>query len=152
MFVFIILSQVFLNKGSGVPIGSATFFNAAFADTPPAGVTVTATCKDGTSFTGTTKKGACSGHKGVEDWADDKASAVTENKPAVTEKSPSAKTAKETTVAKPATASTTAQAELGLVLWKGKLMLLYQLVRRFHEIYAPSNFYRRIQERSRSLI
>jgi hypothetical protein len=32
--------------------------------------------------------------------------------------------------------------ELGLVLWKGKLMLFYQLVRRFHEIYAPSNFHR----------
>lgn len=29
---------------------------------------VTATCKDGTAFSGTTKKGACSGHKGVKSW------------------------------------------------------------------------------------
>lgn len=35
------------------------------AETPAA---VTALCKDGTSFTGTSKKGACSGHKGVKDW------------------------------------------------------------------------------------
>jgi len=30
--------------------------------------TVTATCKDGTSFSGPTKKGACSGHGGVKAW------------------------------------------------------------------------------------
>ena len=35
------------------------------AETPAA---VTALCKDGTFFTGTSKKGACSGHKGVKDW------------------------------------------------------------------------------------
>ena len=46
-------------------IGSTTLVNIAFAETP---ATVTATCKDGTAFTGTTKKGACSGHKGVKDW------------------------------------------------------------------------------------
>lgn len=39
-------------------------FNA-FAEAPAA---VTATCKDGTAFSGTTKKGACSGHKGVKEW------------------------------------------------------------------------------------
>ncbi|WP_428489804.1 hypothetical protein [Rhodopila sp.] len=29
---------------------------------------VTATCKDGTSFSGTTRTGACRGHKGVASW------------------------------------------------------------------------------------
>lgn len=43
--------------------------SAAHAETPAAAAaSVTASCNDGTSFTGTTKKGACSGHKGVKDW------------------------------------------------------------------------------------
>src|ERR1700676_5181969 len=29
---------------------------------------VTATCKDGTAFTGTSRSGACSGHGGVQAW------------------------------------------------------------------------------------
>lgn len=54
--------------------------SAAHAETPAATTTsVTALCNDGTSFTGTTKKGACSGHKGVKDW---NASASTPAKPA----------------------------------------------------------------------
>ena len=36
------------------------------------------------------------------------------------------------------------QAERGSLLWTGKLMLLYQLVRRIHETYPSSYFYRRI--------
>ena len=36
---------------------------------PPAGgAAVTAICKDGTTFSGTTKQGACSGHGGVKSW------------------------------------------------------------------------------------
>lgn len=34
----------------------------------PAAASVSATCKDGTTYTGTTKSGACSGHKGVQSW------------------------------------------------------------------------------------
>ena len=30
---------------------------------------ITATCKDGTTFSGASKRGACSGHKGVKSWA-----------------------------------------------------------------------------------
>jgi hypothetical protein len=37
---------------------------AAFAQTPA----VTATCKDGTLFSGTTRSGACRGHGGVQTW------------------------------------------------------------------------------------
>jgi hypothetical protein len=36
----------------------------AYAQTP----TVTATCKDGTDYSGTTRSGACKGHKGVASW------------------------------------------------------------------------------------
>ena len=32
--------------------------------------TVTATCKDGTAFTGTKRSGACRGHGGVESWGE----------------------------------------------------------------------------------
>lgn len=36
--------------------------------TTPSPATLTATCKDGTSFSGTTKHGACGGHGGVKAW------------------------------------------------------------------------------------
>ena len=38
---------------------------------------VTATCKDGTTFSGASKRGACSGHKGVKFWASTAATANT---------------------------------------------------------------------------
>jgi hypothetical protein len=38
---------------------------SALAQAP---ATVTATCKDGTSFSGTTRSGACRGHGGVQSW------------------------------------------------------------------------------------
>jgi len=34
---------------------------------PPA---VTAACRDGTAFSGTSRSGACRGHKGVQTWGD----------------------------------------------------------------------------------
>ena len=53
--------------------GSAKTTPATPVGTTPAAVTaaetVTATCKDGTTFSGTSKRGACSGHKGVKSFA-----------------------------------------------------------------------------------
>ena len=46
------------------PAGTATASTTG-AETTAA---VTATCRDGSAFSGATKKGACSGHKGVKTW------------------------------------------------------------------------------------
>ena len=37
---------------------------------PQSTATVTATCKDGTAFTGTKRSGACRGHGGVQSWGE----------------------------------------------------------------------------------
>jgi hypothetical protein len=37
---------------------------------PQSTSTVTATCKDGTAFTGTKRAGACRGHGGVQSWGE----------------------------------------------------------------------------------
>ena len=43
-------------------------------------------CKDGSSYTGATKRGACRGHKGIKEWFGDKAVAATPTAaPAATE-------------------------------------------------------------------
>ncbi|MES2405130.1 MAG: hypothetical protein V4567_12450 [Pseudomonadota bacterium] len=42
---------------------------------PAAAATLSATCKDGTSWSGKSKRGACRGHKGVKDWGDEAAAA-----------------------------------------------------------------------------
>ena len=34
--------------------------------------------------------------------------------------------------------------ELDPILWRGKLMIFYQLVRSFHETHSPSFIYRRV--------
>ena len=56
---------------------------------PPIGVaqaqataTVTATCKDGTSFTGTKRAGACRGHGGVQSWGEATSGANAPSQPA----------------------------------------------------------------------
>jgi hypothetical protein len=54
--------------------------------------TVTATCKDGTAFTGTKRSGACRGHGGVQSWG----TAATTTGPSATPPSPSASTSPRT--------------------------------------------------------
>jgi hypothetical protein len=53
--------SVALVAGLILPVG------AAHAQSTP---TATATCKDGTAFTGTKRSGACRGHGGVQSWGE----------------------------------------------------------------------------------
>jgi hypothetical protein len=48
--------------------------------------TVTATCKDGTPFTGTKRSGACRGHGGVQSWGTTPAATSPINSPAPPDK------------------------------------------------------------------
>jgi hypothetical protein len=54
-----LLLSAILIVGLAVPIGAS---NAQDTNT------VTATCKDGTTFSGTKRSGACRGHGGVQSW------------------------------------------------------------------------------------
>jgi len=56
-----LLMSVAVVAGLILPIGAAHAQSTA---------TVTATCKDGTAFTGTKRSGACRGHGGVQSWGE----------------------------------------------------------------------------------
>ncbi len=77
----------------------------AFTQTPA----VTATCKDGTAFSGATRSGACRGHKGVQTWSDT-AAASPAAEPATTATQPPP-------TAKPASTQTTAGAPGNGQVW-----------------------------------
>lgn len=49
--------------------------NAAPAAAPAAAGAMSATCKDGTAWSGKSKRGACRDHKGVKSWGDETAAA-----------------------------------------------------------------------------
>jgi hypothetical protein len=64
------------------------FCTGAFAES---GGAVTGLCKDGSSYTGASKRGACRGHKGVKEWYGDNAAAATSSPaPAAAALSPAA--------------------------------------------------------------
>ena len=55
-------------KDAAKATGKATAGAAKATKRVVTGEKLTATCNDGTTWTGTTKKGACSKHKGVKSW------------------------------------------------------------------------------------
>lgn len=73
---------------------------AAQAQTPPS---VTASCKDGTNYAGTTRKGACAGHGGVLAWTKAAPTATTTAAPPA---APAATAAAPATAPKPKASST----------------------------------------------
>ncbi len=93
------LATAFVCSGAAWAQGAA----APAAGNAPA-ATVHATCKDGTPFEGTSMRGACSGHGGV----DKKASAAAAAPAAATAPAAAAKAAPATTAATPAAPAKTA--------------------------------------------
>jgi len=97
-----------------VALAAGMFAAAGVGAQAPAGAPAgsTALCKDGTYFSGATKRGACGGHKGVKDWYGAAAAAPAAAPAAVPAPTP----VKATTVApaaSPAKAATTAAAPGG---------------------------------------
>jgi hypothetical protein len=62
---------------------------------------VTATCKDGTTFSGATRSGACRGHKGVQSWGDASSPAAPTTAPAASPTPSNNPTPTQTTRAMP---------------------------------------------------
>jgi hypothetical protein len=78
------MKALFVAAAFGV---GALLSHGAYAADAPAGSTATALCKDGTSYSGKSKRGACSGHDGIKEWygaAGAPASATAATTPATT--------------------------------------------------------------------
>ncbi|WHZ11173.1 MAG: putative ALANIN-rich signal peptide protein [Burkholderiaceae bacterium] len=94
-----------LLAASFAAFGAASFAQAPAAAPAAPSASVTATCKDGTEFSGASRKGACKGHKGVKTWHSDTAAAGAAPAAAA---EPAAKASKKEKAAKMAPAATAA--------------------------------------------
>ena len=75
---------------------------------------VTATCKDGTSYSGEQRSGACARHGGVRAWGSDAAGAATPTPaPGPTATQPAPKTAAPAPTSSPTTATTPSRSPAG---------------------------------------
>ena len=75
----------------------------AHAQAPATQAPVTATCKDGTDFSGATRSGACRGHKGVASWGTTAAATTAPTNPGMAPAAaPPARTANTTPASPPA--------------------------------------------------
>jgi hypothetical protein len=64
-FMGTLSKSIFMAAGMLVAVAS---FSQTPAPATPATGAVTALCNDGASYSGESKRGACSGHKGIKDW------------------------------------------------------------------------------------
>jgi cytoskeletal protein RodZ len=89
-------------------LGLGLLLSAGAYAQAPAGAT--ASCKDGTYYTGTTHKGACRGHKGVKEWLNGGTSSSATSKTTKSKATSKSKSKKSAKSKKPAAAETAAPA------------------------------------------
>ena len=88
-------------------VQAAASFGAAPAGAPAG---TTGLCKDGSYWSGETKKGACNGHKGVKEWYGAATDAATPAEPAAAAPAPPAASTAPAAAAKTPAQATTASA------------------------------------------
>ncbi|WP_321918037.1 hypothetical protein [Burkholderia cepacia] len=100
-----------LVAGMGLSIGAFAQVPASAPASAPAGTT--GLCKDGSFYSGASKKGACAGHKGVKTWYGASSAAAASAPAAAPATAASAAAASGTAPAKSAAATTAAAAPGG---------------------------------------